>query len=238
MKKLQGAVVIAVLFSSWAASAGPIYEVDPAASYVSVYTPTWVRGPDSGYFAPGGGLIVVPSWYTEWHLTAFPLSGSFAGTKEWSPYTPDYGHFTIADTRYRAATPASIAFLPPSFFSFRRSTGEVLDMSGPCARDPFYGSAPGWACLGLSTGFHAYVTGTISELTVELTGYSGGIRNQAVLMYSGSEPPAVDPALYPTNYTYRIIARAVPEPGTLWLFALGLMGAISAIGERTRGGKT
>lgn len=217
------AVAGAFLVPCNAASAGQIYSIDPTQSYVKAYTPTWVLSSYTYSLSEDGQFISTPTWQTQWNLTSFALSGSFVRSTEWSPWAPNLGHFTIDQMRFNVSTPSSISFSPPPQLTFYESTGVVVDYGAPCVLDPFYGPPPiGWACTGFSTGFPAYVAGVIDGRAFDVQGGSGGVPVLFFATYTGEGPaPSISLDLYPKQYSYRIVAAAVPEPTTLWLLCLG-----------------
>lgn len=216
-----------VLFCN-TASAGLIYSVDPAKSYVRTLVPSWVLNPNYGSITltPNGEFVSAPAWDLQWNLTAFSLSGSFDGSIELSPWVPGVAHLGITQQHYKVGAPISGAFNLPSSLTFYQSSGDIVYNTGPCDFDPFYPApGPGWYCSGWSNGFPAYLSGTFDGKTLDIEGDSGGFpfvyfSSDA---YLGDTPPPLDPASFPQQYfTYRIVAASVPEPGTVPLIFLGI----------------
>ena len=228
IKRNIGLVVGMLMLSCNVAYSGQMFSIDPTQSYIETYVPSWVSSPSYGSLKliQGGGSVYTPGWTYQWSLARFSLSGNFDGSVELSPWVQGVGHLGITQQAYNTGAPILGAFhLPASTFSFYQSSGDIVYNTGPCPRDPFYPApGPGWSCTGFSAGNPAYLSGTFDGKTFDVVGDSGGYSNRVFQIYRGETPPPIDPATFPQqNYTYRIVANAVPEPGTFALIFLGIV---------------
>ncbi len=243
IKRTISAVIGGVIISCNAAMAGQMYNIDPTQSWVKAYVPTWIPSTwGASYSIGSNGQLVqtptLPTWQTEWNRATFSLSGSFEGITEWSPWTPGVGHFTISQGNFIVALPSPEAFNPISIFTFDKPTGSVYYDSGPCSHDPFSGPIPGlWLCSGWSTGIPASLSGMFDGNTLNIEGSTGGNYTSFIFStYVGLTPPAsVDTNNFPQfqPYEYKIVANAVPEPGTIPLILIGIA-AVVQVGNRRK----
>lgn len=242
--RIAAAVICSLSISCNAAMAGSVYNIDPTQSWVSAYVSTWVPGISSPEFhpEPNGQLIPIEpapqAWQLSWNLATFVLSGSFEGMTEWSPWVPGVGHFTMSQKHFIAGIPNPETFNPISQFTFGQPHGDVYFSPGPCAHDPFFPPQPGLHCSGwVAGGILPSLAGVFDGTTLDIQGSTGGeypVFNNT--SYVGLTPPSlVDPSLFPPSqsYGYKIVAYAVPEPGTIFLIFVGIAVAYHA---RNRGG--
>ena len=222
--------------------ASPTYLIDPTQSYISAYAPTWtaysympdfVTGPGSPPPAP----TVV--WDVTWAIKNFQLSGNFQGSTEISPWAPAWAHLTISDESLHNQLPGYISnagSILPKQITYSVLGGLVAD-PGPCLMaDPFSPSLFGGSCY--YAGRIPYISGTFDGQTLALTSVeSDSGFSPPTTFYRGpgtytqiadpGPPPLLDPSLYPTYWlSYRIVAAAVPEPGTLLLVLIGSLAFI------------
>jgi hypothetical protein len=245
IKRFAFAVAACLTISCNGAIAGVIYSVDPTQSWVSAYVPTWELSPfQNGWsYTDANGQVVasgpnVPTWQLTWNRATFALSGRFEGTTELSPWVPDVGHFTISQGQFNVALPSPETFDPIPLFTFFKSTGHIQFEGGACAVDSFYPSWPGWSCTGFSNGILPSLTGTFDGETLDIQGGTGGYFSPIFIStYVGLAPPSsVDPSLFPQyqSYDYKIVASAVPEPGTFALALAALGGLMVTIARRRK----
>ena len=219
--------------------ANPTYLIDPTQSYISAYVPTWtaysympgfVTGPGSPPPAP----TVV--WGVTWAIKNFQLSGNFQGSTEISPWAPAWARLTISDQSLQNPLPSYInnaGSILPKQITYSVLGGLVAD-PGPCLMaDPFSPSLSG-SCF--YAGIIPYISGTFDGQTLALAGVESdsGFSPPTTFFEPGvykqitdPGPPPLDPSQYPTYWlSYRIVAAAVPEPGTLLLVLIGSLAFI------------
>jgi hypothetical protein len=119
-------------------------------------------------------------------------------------------------------------FTLPGLITYSVATGNVFQLD-PCGdNDPFYPSSSGlcWYAGGVPA-----LAGTFDGKSLDLSGGSGALPPLVIVapgfdpqqqIADPGPPPTLDASQYPTQWnSYRIVANAIPEPGTLTLVFIG-----------------
>lgn len=222
-----GIIVGWMVLSSNVAVAGQMYSIDSTQSWVSAYVPNWtaynytplhLTGPDA---PPPPPPTVV--WNLDWALEKFQLSGTFQGEAEINPWAPGWASLAITNESLQTQLPNYFPAFVLSNFWYTVSDGDITD----CAPyTPFSSGSCGYSGGGIS------LHGTFNGLAIDLIGTSvgaivpGGYYTYGVdptqQIANPGPPPHLDATLYPHWDSYRVVANAVPEPGTFPLIFLGI----------------
>ena len=205
--------------------------VDSNQSYVQAWVPHWEnQGPSSvgwNYLDEEGNLIEVPAgpdaWRLEWQFDAFSLSGTLDVSSERSPYNSYASHLVLDIVAFETTVPTYSGFVLAQLVTFFHESGNIESQGGPCSSDAFYASPNHTTyCSGWTNGTPSTLSGTFDGTTLVIEYHSGGGNLPPGEWRISESQPSLLESAYPWGYSYKLVATAVSETDTYWLFAISL----------------
>lgn len=231
---LRNAIVLGLLCVTFQAQAANTYTIDPTRSFVSTYTPVWINTGPFPAAASVPGEPALPqsySWWLEWQLTPYAISGTFETEVVQSPFNPGVSRLQFSNIHLTSLIPTNAGFSLPATLSPYGGFRHYIAFSS-CSYDDFYGLPEIYSCviMGAERQDSATLSGNSIFLKGELSGLPG---------FAWAEGPTIPPEITDLSsvagmFAYSIYAAAVPEPGTLLLLLSGLGLAAMSIRRKKR----